>query len=81
MSIKKMMVVKIFFICLFLSACGSGSDTATTQQPAAHIPAISNLSYSPKTAVLNSGGGQIAVALSFNFYDLGGDINQVNMNV
>ena len=77
----KSLMIACCMLLMCVCGCGGSNSATPVVQAQAHTPVISNLSYSPKTAALNSGGGQIAVDLSFNFYDLGGDGNQVNMNV
>jgi len=73
----------IFTLMLLLAGCGGGggggSDTAPTTTQ--HAPAIMNLSYSPKSVPLNSGGGMVQVNISFNFFDAGSDVNEATITV
>ena len=66
----------IALACLFLViiGCGGGGGGSQGNPGANHLPAISNLHYSPQSASLNSGGGAITVTATYDFTDSGKDV-------
>ncbi len=61
-----------------LSSCGGGGGGGGSP---AHAPVISSLSVSPQSATVNQGGGEVAVTMSHDFTDAGGDISTFTISV
>lgn len=79
----------IFLGCIILSivACGSGGggggggeSGSKNSDNCSHTPVISNLQYSPKSAIINNGGGSIDVSFLIDFVDNGGDLQNLLLN-
>lgn len=65
--------LSILFLAGFLVGCGGGGDGGG----GGHPPVITNLQFSPASALVNDGGGTIAITGSFDFTDSGGDLARV----
>jgi hypothetical protein len=62
--------LSVLFLAAFLLGCGGGGDGGG----GGHPPAISNLQFSPTSAMVNDGGGTVTISGSFDFTDSGGDL-------
>lgn len=66
----------IVALVLLVIGCSSSNNPVGPIGPVdfGSAPGISNLSYSPKNANINEGGGAISVQIRFDFIDMDGDI-------
>jgi hypothetical protein len=62
--------LSVLFLAAFLLGCGGGGDGGG----GGHPPAISNLQFSPASAMVDDGGGTVTISGSFDFTDSGGDL-------
>ena len=58
---------------------GGGGQDVVIAPISSNKPVISNLSYSPKSAVVNQGGGFLTVSGTVSFMDQDGDISLVTI--
>ena len=56
------------FVAMLFAGCGGGGGGG------GHPPAISNLQFSPASAMVDDGGGTVTISGSFDFTDSGGDL-------
>lgn len=75
LSITGLVTLTILLVILTTGCGGSGGGTAGT------APSISNLSYSPSTAYVNDGGGQIDIFGTFDFVDPDGNLDSLTIIV
>ena len=57
------------FVAMLFASCGGGGGGG-----GGHTPEISNLQFSPTSAIVNDGGGTVTISGSFDFTDGGGDL-------
>jgi len=60
------------FAAMLFASCGGGGGGG-----GGHTPEISNLQFSPASAIVNDGGGTVAISGSFDFTDAGGDLARI----
>jgi len=63
-------------LVVFIARCGGGSGGGGE---AHHAPVISNLLYSPTSAIGGQGGGTVTVTWTVDFTDAGGDVNTLRI--
>lgn len=80
-SMKKVFMAVVLMVALCGCGGGGGSSSSDSSPASSHVPGIAGLSYSPKSAALNSGGGAVTITGSFNFIDASGDINLMTINI
>jgi 6-phosphogluconolactonase (cycloisomerase 2 family) len=68
-------LASVAFVAVMAAACGGSSEPT---QPITHQPQISELSYSPTSAV-QAAGGKSTIKGSFKFSDAGGDVVSLHM--
>ncbi len=67
-------------IVLISISCGGGGGGGSAPATTTHVPAISNLQYSPQTATQNQSDASVSVTGTINFTDQGGDIATLTIN-
>lgn len=73
---------KIFLLLMFLliGCGGGGGGSSSSITGPTYPPAISNLSYSPKSASLNEGNGAVTVYASYDYADADGDLQSFKIS-
>jgi chitinase len=86
--IKSLQYIYLLFITILgfilittLGGCGGSDSSANDNNQTSSAPVISNLSLSPTSAIMGSGGGQVLVSHSFDFVDNDGDVSNVTLSV
>jgi chitinase len=81
-NIYLLFVIILGFVSIItLGGCGGSGSGSNDNNPTSSAPEISNLSLSPVSANMGSGGGQILVSHSFDFVDKNGDVSNVTLSV
>jgi sugar lactone lactonase YvrE len=73
---RQLIFITAIVIALTTVGCGGGGGGGPQ-----HAPNISNLQYSPHTAIQGQGGGSINVTGTFDFVDAGGDISTFTITI
>ncbi len=75
----RMIILGLILILFYGCSSGSSGSSSITGPSSSNKPAISNLTYSPKSATLNQGGGAITINIYIDYVDLDRDISTFTM--
>jgi len=76
-NMRQLILIIVVTFALTSFGCGGGGGGGSSQPQ--HAPGISNLQYSPNTAVQNQGGGSIIVSGTIDFIDIDGNISTLTI--
>jgi len=75
---RRLVPISALIVALISIGCGGGGGGGTSKPQQA--PGISNLQYSPNTAVQGQGGGSITASGTIDFIDADGNISTLTIN-
>jgi hypothetical protein len=72
-------ILNMLIVFLFVGCGGGGGGGGNNNVSSSNNPSVSNLEYSPKAILLNSGSGSVNIDCTFDFSDPNGDIDTVTI--